>query len=209
MENQQAVVLGAIAVLGLTGPLVLARPLGNWRDHVMAQSPTPSSPTAMMHHSMPVSSEFDYLAQMIPHHQEAIATAQIILERSRRPEMQAFARQIIAVQRAEIEQMQGWLKTWYPDRHASVTYEPMMRDLSQLEGDALDQTFLQDMIGHHREAVMMSQMLLNHHLVQHPPVQSFAQNIATAQRQEIDQMQAWLLAWFGDRPPMGRRHHGS
>ncbi|UZQ55568.1 DUF305 domain-containing protein [Trichothermofontia sichuanensis B231] len=209
MKNQQAVVLGAIAVLGLTGTLVLARPFGNWRDHFMAQSPTPSSPTATMQHSMPVSSEFDYLAQMIPHHQEAIATAQIILQRSRRPEMQAFARQIIAVQSAEIEQMQDWLKTWYPDRDASVTYQPMMRDLSQLEGDALDQTFLQDMIGHHMGAVMMSQMLLNHNLVQHPPVQSFAQNIATTQRQEIHQMQAWLLAWFGDRQPMGRMHHGS
>lgn len=30
MNNQQAVGLGAIAVLGLTGTLVLARPFGNW-----------------------------------------------------------------------------------------------------------------------------------------------------------------------------------
>lgn len=30
MKNKQAIVLGAIAVLGLTGILVLARPLGKW-----------------------------------------------------------------------------------------------------------------------------------------------------------------------------------
>ncbi|WP_448563037.1 DUF305 domain-containing protein [Trichothermofontia sp.] len=204
MKNK-AVVLGAIAAIGLTATLMLARPLRNQPETPVTQVP----PTGGMHPSMMVNSEFDYLAQMIPHHQEAIATAQIILARSQRPEMKQFAQTIIKVQSAEIEQMEAWLKEWYPGQDRNVTYQPMMRDLSQLNGDALDQTFLQDMIGHHRGAVMMSQMLLNHNLVQHPPIQPFAQNIATSQRQEIHQMQTWLMAWFGDRHPMGGRHHGA
>ncbi|WP_448573240.1 DUF305 domain-containing protein [Trichothermofontia sp.] len=203
MKNQ-AILLGAIAAIGLTATLVLARPL---RPQPTAQ-PGQATPTGQMPHSMHgthgmhgmmVNSEFDYLAQMIPHHQEAIDTAQIILTRSNRPEMKQFAQTIIEVQSAEIEQMKAWLNEWYPGQDRSVNYVPMMRDLSQLQGDALDQTFLQDMIGHHMGAVMMSQMLLNHNLVQHPPVQPFAQNIATSQRQEIHQMQTWLMTWFGQK----------
>jgi uncharacterized protein (DUF305 family) len=74
---------------------------------------------------------------------------------------------------------------------------PMMGDLSQLSGDALDRAFLEGMIMHHREAVMMAHHLVNHGLVQHQPVQPFAENIARTQRQEISQMQAWLQDWFG------------
>jgi hypothetical protein len=111
---------------------------------------------------MQVSSEFNYLAQMIPHHQEAIDTAQVILARTSRPEMRQFAQNIIQAQTAEIAQMKNWLNQWYPSGNISISYVPMMRDLSQLQGDALDQTFLKDMIKHHMGAVMMSQMLLNH-----------------------------------------------
>ncbi|MFM6732039.1 MAG: DUF305 domain-containing protein, partial [Microcystis panniformis] len=64
-----------------------------------------------------------------------------------------------------------------------------------------------DMIKHHMGAVMMSQMLLNHNLVKHQAVRPFAENIATSQRREIQQMQTWLMAWFGDRNSMGGMHH--
>ncbi|TRU47898.1 MAG: DUF305 domain-containing protein [Microcystis aeruginosa Ma_QC_Ca_00000000_S207] len=206
MKNKAIIVLGAVAALGLTATLtlLLTRPSGNSPDSASAQS----SRNGMggMHH-MQVSSEFNYLAQMIPHHQEAIDTAQVILARTSRPEMRQFAQNIIQAQTAEIAQMKNWLNQWYPSGNISISYVPMMRDLSQLQGDALDQTFLQDMIKHHMGAVMMSQMLLNHNLVKHQPVQPFAENIATSQRQEIQQMQTWLMAWFGDRNPMGGMHH--
>jgi len=206
MKNKAIIVLGAVAALGLaaTSTLLLTRPSGNSPDSASAQF----SPNGMggMHH-MQVSSEFNYLAQMIPHHQEAIDTAQVILERTSRPEMRQFAQKIIQVQTAEIAQMKNWLNEWYPGRNISVSYVPMMRDLSQLQGDALEQTFLQDMIKHHMGAVMMSQMLLNHNLVKHQAVRPFAENIATSQHREIRQMQTWLMAWFGDRNPMGGMHH--
>jgi uncharacterized protein (DUF305 family) len=120
-----------------------------------------------------------------------------VLEKSDRPEMREFAQDIIAVQSAEIDQMETWLDEWYPGQTTDLTYSPMMRDLSQLEGDALDQAFLEDMIMHHMGAVMMSQRLVNQGLVEHPSVQPFAQNIATTQRQEIWQMQNWLQDWYG------------
>jgi len=46
---------------------------------------------------------------MIPHHQEAIDTAQVILARTSRPEMRQFAQNIIQAQTAEIAQMKNWL----------------------------------------------------------------------------------------------------
>ncbi|MBD2464745.1 DUF305 domain-containing protein [Oscillatoria sp. FACHB-1407] len=176
------------------------------------QSPIPSHltikqsacPSAMSHRGrmrggmmpMQLASEFDYLNQMIPHHQEAIDTAQIILERSNRSEMREFAQDIIDVQSTEIEQMQAWLNEWYPDRPSALLYTPMMRDLRPLEGDALDQTFLEDMISHHHMAVMMSHMLVHRGFVEHEALRPFSERIASSQRNEIHQMQAWLNEWF-------------
>jgi len=157
---------------------------------------------------MQASSEFEFLSLMIPHHEEAIATAQRVLEYSDRPEMREFAEGIIAVQTAEIEQMAAWLDEWYPGQQPNLIYAPMMRDLSQLAGDELDQAFLEDMIMHHMGAVMMSQRLVNHGLVEHQAVQPFAQNIANTQRQEIWQMQSWLQDWYGVSGMPGPMHGG-
>jgi uncharacterized protein (DUF305 family) len=149
-----------------------------------------------MSQMMQANSEFEFLSLMIPHHEEAVATAQRVLEHSNRPEMREFARNIIDVQTAEIEQMEVWLGEWYPGQDTDLTYSPMMRDLSELEGDALDRAFLEDMIMHHMGAVMMSQRLVNHGLVEHQNLRPFARNIASTQRQEIGQMRRWLQNWY-------------
>lgn len=146
---------------------------------------------------MMVESEFDYLTQMIPHHEEAITSAQMLLEGTDRSEMRAFAQEIIATQSAEVAQMRQWLATWYPGKDTSVDYEPMMRDLTDLTGDQLDQAFLEDMIGHHMAAVMMSQRLAARDLAQHPEVVPFAVQIRDSQHAEIFQMSGWLQDWFG------------
>ncbi len=197
----------AIATVGVAVPIALAQ------RSINPPAPQPAQSGGMMHHGgmmhdMQVNSEFDYLTQMIPHHQEAIDTARLVLAESDRPEMKRFAQDIIRVQSAEIQQMQGWLNEWYPGRDTSVTAAPMMRDLKNLRGDALDRAFLEDMIMHHMGAVMMSQMLLNRNLVQHQPVRPFAQQIATSQRQEIGQMRAWLRNWFGVAGGMPGTMHG-
>lgn len=144
-----------------------------------------------------VDSEFGYLAHMIPHHEEAIASAGVLLEGSDREEMRTFAESIIETQSAEVAQMQKWLAAWYPDQDISVDYEPMMRDLDGLTGDELDQAFLEDMIHHHGMAVMMSQQLLTQGLADHPEVVPFAEQIRDDQHAEIFQMSGWLREWFG------------
>jgi uncharacterized protein (DUF305 family) len=154
---------------------------------------------------MAVASEFDYLTEMIPHHDEAIATARILQRNTDRQEMRSFAASIVATQSAEVRQMKEWLAAWYPDRDTRVRYQPMMRDLTGLSGSALDKAFLEDMIPHHMMAVMMSQQLLVSGLARHDTIVPFARNIRDTQHDEIRMMTAWLREWFGTTPAMHRR----
>lgn len=154
-----------------------------------------------------LSNERDYLTTMVAHHQEAV-TAATQLQRSDRPQMRAFGAAIVKTQSAQIEQMNSWLRRWYPNQGLDRGYEPMMRDLTQLSGNELDRTFLQDMIGHHMAAVMMSQQLLVRGLAQHPEVNRLARAIRNDQHAEIFQVMRWLGAWFHlSWPGPGRGGH--
>lgn len=143
-----------------------------------------------------VDSEFAYLTQMVAHHEEAVAAARE-LERSDRPQMRAFGATIVLTQSAQIDQMKDWLAGWYPERSTEVDYQPMMRDLSDLSGDRLDQVFLEDMVPHHMAAVMMSQQLLMRRLADHEQVAELARTIRDEQHVEIFRMREWLATWFG------------
>lgn len=58
--------------------------------------------------------EFDkvFLEQMIIHHQGAIDMANIVLQKSSRPELRSLANDIIAAQTKEINQMKQWQMQW-------------------------------------------------------------------------------------------------
>ncbi len=54
-----------------------------------------------------------FLTEMVPHHQGAIDMAKLILEDpTSRPELKAFAQDIITAQTSEIQTMQNWLKEY-------------------------------------------------------------------------------------------------
>lgn len=146
---------------------------------------------------MQVRNEFDYLTRMIPHHEEAIVAATVLQSGTQRQEMRTFAASIIETQSAEVRQMQAWLAAWYPGRDTRVTYIPMMRTLTGLNGAALDRAFLEDMIPHHMMAVMMSQQFLVANLADHGEIVPFARNIRDTQQDEIHTMTGWLRDWFG------------
>ena len=111
--------------------------------------------------------EADYLSRMVAHHRKPW-TPPSSSTRSDRPQMRAFGADIVRTQSAQIEQMNAWLERWYPEQPADTGYRPMMRNLSDLSGAALDRAFLRDMTIHHMAAVMMSQQLLAHGLATHP-----------------------------------------
>ncbi len=53
-----------------------------------------------------------FLEAMIPHHQSAVAMAQLALKKALKPELKTFAKQVIAAQSKEIKQYQAWLTKW-------------------------------------------------------------------------------------------------
>lgn len=147
--------------------------------------------------------ESDYLVEMVAHHEEAVTAARE-LARSDRSALRAFGESIVEVQSAQIDQMLAWLDEWYPEQDTDADYQPMMRDLTELSGDRLDQAFLEDMVGHHMMAVMMSQHLLSQG-TEHEEVADLARSIRDDQHVEIIHMQRWLSQWFDvDWPGRGR-----
>jgi len=146
----------------------------------------------MDHSAMMVSSEREFVSGMIPHHQEAIDTANEVLARGGSTEsIRTLATEIIAAQEAEIAMLKEWHLDWYKEIYvADGLYQPMMRDLSGLSGVALDQRFLEDMIPHHMGAIMMAQSVRPY--ITNPEITSMADAIMTTQTAEIELMQDLL-----------------
>lgn len=148
-------------------------------------------------------SEAEYLAHMIPHHEEAIEAATELRAITEREEMRTLADSIIAEQRAELELMSAWLDELHPDTAVDVHYEPMMRSLEGLDPDEADRMFIEDMIPHHMMAVRNSNMLLHHGLVEHEEVADLARSIVDSQHAEMAQMAGWYRDWFADARGFG------
>jgi uncharacterized protein (DUF305 family) len=57
-----------------------------------------------------------FLDAMIPHHQGAVTMANDALQKSQRPELQKYAKSIVASQQQEINDMTEWRSKWYPTK---------------------------------------------------------------------------------------------
>ncbi|MCH8560763.1 DUF305 domain-containing protein [Nesterenkonia sp. DZ6] len=80
------------------------------------------------------------------------------------------------------------------------------------EYNEADVDYISGMIPHHRQAVHMSEMLLDKDDVE-PEVEALAEDIREAQGPEIEQMESWLDAWGQeeagpDQGDMGDMDHG-
>jgi uncharacterized protein (DUF305 family) len=164
-----------------------------------------AKPTVMM-------SQVDrqFIAMMIPHHEQAIQMADLALTRAKRPEVKQLAQTIEQDQTREIQQMRTWYKSWYG---AEVVAMPMysqqmpqsggmqgMRmDLMALKNAAdFDQEFLRQMIFHHQMAIQMGQMDASRFT--RPELRELSQSIVKTQTTEIDQMQKWNQTWYKSNP---------
>jgi uncharacterized protein (DUF305 family) len=149
--------------------------------------------------------EASFLAHMIPHHEEAVASAQALRTVTERPELLALADDVIRSQSEEIAAMEAWLDAWHPDATRDVGYVPMMRDLgSDASAADVERAFLEDMIAHHMMAVHEARTLLMGGLAEHAEVEALARSIVAEQMAEMHQMRAWLADWFGVTAAMGQ-----
>ncbi len=151
-----------------------------------------------------------FIEQMIPHHEGAVAMANLALKKSKRPEIKTLASAIITGQTKEIGDMTVWYKNWFgvdvPKGSAGMMGGGMMsgsgmhmggeEDMKALESATdFDKVFLEAMIPHHQLALMMVQMLEAG--TNRPEMIQLAKNITVSQSKEIQDMQGWYRHWYG------------
>jgi uncharacterized protein (DUF305 family) len=150
--------------------------------------------------------DLQYLDSMIHHHNGAVAMAKMVLGKTERPELKAFAQKIIDDQTKEIGFMQQLRDQWYAGKPPAVNMEMPgmiggmkmmnsnhMREMDEMEAPHFDLHFLNMMIAHHEGAVVMSNDALKKG--EHPEIKQLAQRILDAQRPEIEQMKKWQTSW--------------
>jgi len=147
------------------------------------------------------SADARFIVMMIPHHQGAIAMAELALSRARRPEIKALAQRIIASQSREITQMRQWYRQWFgTDVPAwgigSGWGMGMGTSLEALKSAPdFDRAFIEQMIPHHRMGVMMASHAEWN--TQHPQLRELEAAMVRVQSQEIEQMAQWYRQWYG------------
>jgi uncharacterized protein (DUF305 family) len=168
-----------------------------------------------------------FIVMMIPHHEGAIAMADLALNRARRPEIRALAMRIKVSQAGENDQMRRWYRQWYgqevPAPAAAAHHGPpgapggamgmggmgmgcamgMERfnatSLSALApGKDFERAFLDQMIHHHQMGVMMAAMALG--TSQHPELRQLQEAMVRVQSDEIRQMVQWSGSWYRQAP---------
>jgi uncharacterized protein (DUF305 family) len=148
----------------------------------------------------------NFIEQMIPHHEDAIAMADTALTKAEHEEIKLLSRDINRSQSQEIEQMRTWYKAWFGSDPAQANFFPQgmgmqmgmmgnMTDVDDLKNaKPFDKEFIEQMIPHHQMAVMMSQMLLRS--TDRVEMKKLAEDIISAQTREIEQMRSWYKAWY-------------
>ncbi|WP_405219107.1 DUF305 domain-containing protein [Agrococcus sp. Ld7] len=167
------------------------------------QAPAAASAPASAASSSANQADEMFVTMMIPHHQQAVEMADLMLSKTDADaRVLELAEQIRAAQAPEIETMLGWLEEWgvpyLPDGDHGMGHgagdgmmsEDDMADLEEATGDDASRLFLQQMIVHHEGAVQMAEMQVEDG--QHPDVLELAQQMRDDQAAEILTMQQLL-----------------
>ena len=160
-----------------------------------------------------------FLQDMISHHEQAIEMANIELAGGAVPDVEAFAREILAFQAYEVGVMEGQLAEWgrNPDQRGptamawmdlpvpveempGLASEGEMQTLARAEGRDLDALFVPLMQDHHRGGIHMAEYAAD--AAADPAVRELAARMARNQRIEVEELDAaQVRAALPDSPP--------
>jgi uncharacterized protein (DUF305 family) len=143
-----------------------------------------------------------FIDAMVPHHQGAIAMAEVALKNAEHEEIIQLSRNIVSSQQAEIEDLKSIKQEEFGTSNVPMEMSPkqmrgmgMMMDPQQLANQKpFDEAFIDAMIPHHRSAIEMAQVALENS--DNPKIKELAQNIISAQQREIEQMKQWRKEWY-------------
>lgn len=138
---------------------------------------------------------------MLPHHVGAVDMAQVQLKYGKDETMRQLAKDIIAAQQAEIEQMKNWIAA-HPDSpkqpntaQMQQAYHHSMQSMHEemmagIQDSNPDMAFAKGMLPHHQGAVAMAEVQLKYG--KDESMRQLAQQIIDAQQAEIELMQNWI-----------------
>jgi uncharacterized protein (DUF305 family) len=146
-----------------------------------------------------------FIDAMVPHHQGAIAMAEVALKNAEHQEIIQLSRNIISSQQAEIEELKSIKQEEFGTSNVPMEMSQeqmrgmgMMMDPQQLANQKpFDKAFIDAMIPHHQSAIEMAQVALENS--DNPKIKELAQNIISAQQREIEQMTQWRQQWYPER----------
>ncbi|GAA1482080.1 DUF305 domain-containing protein [Gordonia sinesedis] len=176
-------------------------------------SPTSQSPGAAAHNAADVR----FNRMMIPHHQQALAMAELVGSRTENPQVRTLATQIKDAQQPEIDQMTQRLAAWGEstgsegsgasggmsgemsgDMGGGMNHSGMPGMMSDAEmtamrdarGAEFDRLWLEGMIRHHEGAIAMANEELASGI--DPESRTLATKVRDTQQREIDEMKRLL-----------------
>ncbi len=154
-----------------------------------------------------------FIQDMIPHHHQALEMAELVADRTNRPELIDAAGRIEASQNDEIEFMRQWLQqrgepipepTAHEAMHtthkmAGMATPEQMAELAASKATDFDRLFLSLMITHHEGAVKMVEKLLEQPGAAYDPVLfEFTTDVTNDQTAEIGRMNVLLVGLSSD-----------
>ncbi|WKT88888.1 DUF305 domain-containing protein [Microbacterium maritypicum] len=189
MKNRAA----ATAAITLTALLALAGCAGTTGSGGMDNMPgmgSSASPAADVNNA-----DMQFTMMMIPHHEQAVEMADMILGKDGIDErVSTLAEQIKAAQGPEIELMESWLDDWGTPMgdmdgmdHGGMMSDTDMQALQDATGAEASRLFLEQMIVHHEGAIEMAQTEVDNG--QNADVIALAENIIASQTTEITTME--------------------
>jgi uncharacterized protein (DUF305 family) len=143
-----------------------------------------------------------FIDAMVPHHQGAIAMAQVALKNAEHDEIRELSRNIVSTQQSEIEELKSIKKAEFGTSDVPMELSSrqmrgmgvMMDPQSLADKEPFDEAFIEAMIPHHRSAIEMAKVANRES--ENPRIKELAGNIVSAQKGEIEQMRSWRERWY-------------
>lgn len=190
MNNRAA----ATAAITLTALLALAGCAGTTSSGGMDDMPGMGSSASASPAADVNNADMQFTMMMIPHHEQAVEMADMILAKDGIDErVIVLAEQIKAAQGPEIDLMESWLDDWgTPMGNMDGMGDGMMSDtdmqsLEDATGAEASRLFLEQMIVHHEGAIEMAQAEVDNG--QNAEVIALAESIIASQTAEITTME--------------------
>jgi uncharacterized protein (DUF305 family) len=143
-----------------------------------------------------------FIDAMVSHHQGAIAMARVALDNAEHEEIIRLSQNIISAQQAEIEELKAIKKEEFGTSLVPMEMSPQqMRGMDMMmvpqelaNREPFDRAFIDAMIPHHQSAIEMAQVASEKS--NNPKINELAENIISAQQEEIEQMKQWRQDWY-------------